>query len=542
MPQSQVEKLMAMSASARAKVFRALSDEERAALLTQIEFVKQNPWLRYEGNPQGFVENGLGERLWSKQREILQSIIENQRTVVPACHAPGKTHLAARVVAYWVACHPIGTAKVLTTASFRRQVERLLWPHIRRLQSLHLPDLGYTNTMNWMIGDPPEAVAEGFKPPDDDEAAIQGDHKANMLIVVDEGGGIKKNFGDNLESLMTGGNTRMLVTGNPPTDEEGTWFERICSSPRFNTVRISAFDTPNFTKEDTGPCRSCPRGMAPHPISLHLVDKAWVEGIRESFGEESAYWIARVLADFPHDHTAKAIPLGYLEASSQNVWEPDGIANRVSLGADIASDGGDEFAVAMLDGWHAKVVHSSRGKENEDPMKVAGIILQYIREAERKHEVRGVREVPRVKIDTIGVGWGVAGILQSWKKERRFKAEIVPVNVAEKARDEQKFVNKRAELWWNLRTMIQPAENREPATPLWLDLTSIELAQLNGPGYSNDSHGRIQIESKKAMKNRGVHSPDRAESILLAIYEPKETKISSRIVGVGQANPWAALG
>jgi hypothetical protein len=31
-----------------------------------------NPWARYENDPVGFVEQGLGETLWSKQREILE--------------------------------------------------------------------------------------------------------------------------------------------------------------------------------------------------------------------------------------------------------------------------------------------------------------------------------------------------------------------------------------------------------------------------------------------------------------------------------------
>ncbi|MFJ8310481.1 MULTISPECIES: hypothetical protein [unclassified Streptomyces] len=33
--------------------------------------------------------------------------------------------------------------------------------------------------------------------------------------------------------------------------------------------------------------------------------------------------------------------------------------------------------------------------------------------------------------------------------------------------------------------------------------------------------GSTQIESKKAMKARGMKSPDRAEAVLLALYEPE---------------------
>ncbi|MDI3409267.1 hypothetical protein [Streptomyces cavernicola] len=33
--------------------------------------------------------------------------------------------------------------------------------------------------------------------------------------------------------------------------------------------------------------------------------------------------------------------------------------------------------------------------------------------------------------------------------------------------------------------------------------------------------GYTQIESKKSMKARGMNSPDRAEAVLLALYEPE---------------------
>ena len=48
----------------------------------------------------------------------------------------------------------------------------------------------------------------------------------------------------------------------------------------------------------------------------------------------------------------------------------------------------------------------------------------------------------------------------------------------------------------------------------------ITLAQLNAPNYGHDSRGRIKIEKKDEIKKRGLGSPDRAEALLLAIYEP----------------------
>jgi hypothetical protein len=92
------------------------------------------------------------------------------------------------------------------------------------------------------------------------------------------------------------------------------------------------------------------------------------------------------------------------------------------------------------------------------------------------------------------------------------------VNVAERAYDNTKFANQRAEMWWNLRTLIQPdAEGRQEVT---LAVDRKTIAQLTAPTYRANSSGRLQIESKQDMKRRGVSSPDRAEALLLALFEP----------------------
>lgn len=51
--------------------------------------------------PSGFVEDVLGESLWSKQRAVLDAIVDQARRG-PAGLGVGKTHLAARA-AVWFA-------------------------------------------------------------------------------------------------------------------------------------------------------------------------------------------------------------------------------------------------------------------------------------------------------------------------------------------------------------------------------------------------------------------------------------------------------
>jgi hypothetical protein len=362
---------------------------------------------------------------------------------------------------------------------------------------------GEVHTTEWKIDD--IIIADGFSPADHNEAAVQGIHAENLLIVVDEAGGISDTIGQALEALMTGRHTRLLLLGNPPTDRMGSWFERACSSGLYNVISIAAESTPNFTGEKIG------------PWSRNLVDQTWVDEVTRTFGEDSPFVQARVHARFPRTVANAVIPIDWIERSQDLESEP----GPVRLGVDVAADGGDEFVIAEVDGWTARIVHASR--HNASPVEVAGRVLEAIKKAEAKHATRGINQPVRVKIDSIGVGWGVAGLLEEWGLEGRHNSEVWAVNVAQAAYDRDQFANQRAEMWWTARELLQP--NEEGEQELALEVDHQTAAQLAAPSYRSNSTGRLQIESKDEMRKRGVGSPDRAEAILLALFEPPRHEI-----------------
>jgi len=497
----------------RLKILEQLSQEELAVLLGQV--ANEGEYSRFKNDPVKFVNDVLSESMWSKQAQILESLRDNRRTAVPACHAPGKSHIAARAIAWWVTVHAPDKVRVVTTATTFRQVKSILWPHIRSIVTKHnLP--GEVLTTEWKIGS--TIVADGFSPADHNEAAVQGIHSENLLIVVDEAGGISNTIGQALEALMTGGHTRLLLLGNPPTDKMGSWFERCCRSDLYNTIPISAYDTPNFTGEKIG------------PWSRNLIDPSWVDEVKRTFGEDSPFVQARVYARFPRTVASAVIPIDWIEQACEMDSEP----GSIRLGVDVAADGGDEFVIAKIDGMTASIVHASRN--NPSPVEVAGRVLEAIRDAEKIHAERGLQAV-RVKIDAIGIGWGVAGLLEDWGKEGRHQAVIVPVNVAQAAYDREQFVNQRAEMWWAGREVLQPDENGDQGLALQVDVDTV--AQLAAPSYRSNSTGRIQIESKMDMSKRGVGSPDRAEAVLLALFEPPTHEVMIvPPLGIAGQNTW----
>jgi hypothetical protein len=481
------------------RVLAQLTDTELLQLATDLEGGTDPRWAPYRYDPVRFVTDGLGEQVWSKQVQILESVRDNRRTAVPACHAPGKSHIAARAIAWWVSTHPPDRTRVVTTATTFRQVRGILWPHIRRLHAAHdLP--GETLTTEWKIND--IIVADGFSPADHNEAAVQGIHAEHLLIVVDEAGGISQIIGNAIEALMTGGNTRLLLLGNPPTDTIGSWFERACNSDLYNVIPIDAYSTPNFTGEAVG------------DWARNLVDHRWVEDVTAEFGPESPFVQARVHARFPRTTTNVTLPIDWLESAV--VAEDTPREGLVRLGVDVAADGGDEFVIGRMDGFTGSIIHAS--SHNDNAVTVAGVVLEHILAAQKAHETRGITQAVRVKIDAIGVGWGVSSILEEWGKEGRHTAEIVAVNVAEKAQENTKFANQRAEMWWAMRSLLQPSPTGEQEIALAVDRKVV--AQLTAPTYKMNSTGRLQIEAKADMKRRGIGSPDRAEALLLAVFEP----------------------
>ncbi len=536
MSQALADLLLSVDDVTRLDVLAQLAPAEREALAGIMDDMLGSPYGRYRYDPCGFVENVLNESLWSKQREILDSIRDNKRTAVPACHAPGKSHIAARAVAWWAASHPPGTALALTTATTFRQVRSILWQHIRRVAARHnLP--GEVLTTEWKIDG--NLVSFGFSAGDNDEAAVQGIHVPNLLIVVDEAGGISHTLGQAFESLMTGANTRLLCIGNPATDSNDSWFERACSNGLFNTIPIDVYSTPNFTGEDAGVCQSCPPGIREHGVATHLVDRQWTDDVVREFGDDSPFVIARVHARFPKSSVSSVIPVEWAEAALVNQSAEEG---TVRLGVDVASDGGDEFVIAEADGMVGRIVGVSAGAQNANAVDAAGRVLEAILAAEAKHEARNIGRPVRVKIDALGVGWGVVSLLETWRKENRFKAEIVGVKVSEKAADPERYSNQRSAHWWNVRQLLQPDDTGEGQ--IRLEVERKVIAQMAAPKFSNDSAGRIQIEKKETMKRRGVTSPDRAEALLLAFYEPPSKRREAPIIapiGMAQDNPFGGL-
>jgi phage terminase large subunit len=134
--------------------------------------------------------------------------------------------------------------------------------------------------------------------------------------------------------------------------------------------------------------------------------------------------------------------------------------------------------------------------------------------------------------DAIGVGEGVKGTFFTSEQPLRFTAKAVISGEAPTDRlwddgktSKQKFVNVRAEMWWSVRTRFERTFDyvTKGITYPVEDLISIPndpklIAQLSNVLHFTKENGKIAIEGKDKMAQRGVASPDRADALIMAFY------------------------
>lgn len=442
---------------------------------------------RWRTDAAGWVRERLGRFVWSKQRDILASLVEHRRTAVRSSHGIGKSWTAAQAAIWWVDVHPPGTAMVVSTAPTYDQVHAVLWEEIRAGHRAgdQLPGI-ITLDDRWKIGD--VLVGMGRKPADYNEHAFQGIHRRYVLVILDEACGIPAQLWVAAEAITTNSDCRILAIGNP--DDPSSEFAKVCRPDSgWNVIGVSSFDTPAFTGEPV------PAALLPMLPSVE-----WVEDAGKRWGTSSPLYQSKVLGVFPENADDTVVPLSWATAC-QHLDKPLPDSDLVELGVDVGA-GGDETVIQERVGGRAGRVWRNRSR---DPMEVVGLVVQCIH----------ATEATSVKVDVIGWGWGVWGRLVELGRDGVHAAVVHAVNVGEASTDNTRWPLLRDQLWWEV--------GRESCEHRTWDLSAVDdetIAQLTAPKYSLDSRGRVKVEPKAETRKRLGRSPDDADALLLAFYVP----------------------
>ena len=185
-----------------------------------------------------------------------------------------------------------------------------------------------------------------------------------------------------------------------------------------------------------------------------------------------------------------------------------GLGPRV-IGVDVARFGDDRSVILKRNGDRVVEIETYRGL---DLMELTGRVALAI-DAFRPDGTF---------VDGIGLGAGVIDRLRQLHYGRIFE-----VNAGAKARDGAKFANKRAEMWAAMRDWVGGRGGLKGHALLADDLVALT--------YGFDHANRLQLESKKDLKARGLPSPDLADALALTFAQAIAPRRSARHERLGRS-------
>ena len=164
------------------------------------------------------------------------------------------------------------------------------------------------------------------------------------------------------------------------------------------------------------------------------------------------------------------------------------------LGVDPARFGDDRSVIIRRQGLKASDIVMFRGLDN---MQLAARVAQICQDW----------DPDAVFIDS----GGGAGVLD---RLRQLDYDPVEVPFGGRAILEQQFVNRRTEMWWNMKEWIEAGG--------WIPSDPMLRQELSTPTYWFDAQGRKALESKDDIKKRlqGGASPDIADALALTFAYP----------------------
>jgi len=469
----------------------------------------QDEW---RNDPSVFIDDVFkGIELWSGQREILESIRDNETTLVKSPHGMGKTFTAAIAVWWFIMTHT--PCKIITTAPSWIQVQKVLWGEINALKHLMYPSLEELGCQlnQTMLSFGPEWFAFGFSPSmekSDPAGRITGFHSPHILVLFDEAPSCSEELWTYIPSIMTGGDSRFLGIGNP-VKSYGSFYEGF-QNPENSRISLDIFKSPNFAingitsreklealiRMEPDERKALLRTFSTPFPGLSTVAWAVKMAAPSEWDYGSPLYEARVLGLFPRTSIDDTV-IGYSELEESRFIEPD-IQTVKSLGIDVARFGDD--ATVFYGSEHGKKTCFLQWK-GQNTVKTARRAFALIRD--EGYDI--------VVVDDTGVGGGVTDMLNDMVDGSGIPCRIFPVNFAEAALRDDKYADLPTEMYFNARDMIR-AQKVQTQDEYRL------FSELSSRRFEYDSKARYKIESKKEYKKRTGLSPDAADAFVLCLY------------------------
>jgi hypothetical protein len=402
--------------------------------------------------------------------EYLGVVVEED---ISAGHGVGKSALVSWLILWAISTH--ADTRGVVTANTEKQLATKTWAELGKWHnmfvarelfhftatSIYSTDKKHERT--WRI----DAIPWSEKNPE----AFAGLHNQGkrILVIFDEASTISDIIWETTEGALTDRATQIIWCryGNP-TRTSGE-FHRRCSQPRRNAYHRVDGRTVRFTNKQQ--------------------IQEWID----EYGEDSDFVRVRVLGKFPRAGSSNFVSPELTEgARRRSVPRMNWESQPRILSCDPARFGDDWTVITLRQGYK---VHFQQGLMGFDGVEVGGRIAELCRQ---------IGGIMCIVYDAIGNGADLDSTL------RRIPGlpTLMPIQWGIPAQDDKQYFNQRAEAWGKMREWLKHGEIPDD-DELCDQITSLD--------YAYDLAYRIQLESKKDAKKRGVPSPDKADSLALSM-------------------------
>ena len=442
------------------------------------------------------------------QEQVARDIASSEKVAIKSGQGVGKTAEEAAIALWFLSCFPF--PRVVATAPTKQQLHDVLWSEIAKWISrspLLEEILKWTKTYVYMKGYEKRwfAVARTATKPEN----MQGFHEDNMLFIVDEASGVADPIMEAILGTLSGANNKLLMCGNP-TRTSGTFYDAFTADRTLYKLHtVSSLDSPRTNKTN-------------------------IKSLIRKYGEDSNVVRVRIKGEFPQQEDDVFIPISWLERSiatevsddtligmgqffdekGQKVHDPTKLW-KAQIGVDVARFGDDRTVISDRINERVEIFKKVNGK---DTTWTASNTARLFLKIKNTYKYPGL--IP-VCIDDGGVGGGVTDQLNALKAAEPELYEdmvIVKVNFGQPLRKHLYYYDTTTYMMGEIRDLISPVDENGENHPCELVLPNDNdlVGQLSARKFTYVSNLKQKVESKQDMKDRGMHSPDEGDSILLS--------------------------
>jgi hypothetical protein len=431
---------------------------------------------------QGDLAGSDGPREW--QADILSTIGSHLadkatrhqplRIAVASGHGIGKSALISQII-NWA----MGTAtdcKVVVTANTEAQLRTKTWPEVSKWQRLSIDADHFSPTatavVSTMAGRERSWRCDAIPWSEHNTEAFAGLHNQGkrLVLIFDEASAIADRVWEVAEGAMTDEDTEIIwIAFGNPTRASGRFRECF----RKHRARWVTRQIDSRTVDGT--------------------NKVQLDAWAEDYGEDSDWYRVRVKGQFPSMSVRSLIGAEDVDAAFGRHLRKDqyDFAPKI-IGVDPAWSGDDEFVVYLRQGLMSKLL--GKWAKNDNDIVMANIIARF------EDEYRA----DAVFVDG-GYGTGIVSAGRTMNRAWQI------VWFSSKATDNG-CLNKRSEMWKEMRDWLKSGAAIPDDNQLREELTGVEtVPRLDG---------KLQLESKEALKSRGLPSPNRADALALTFAYP----------------------